>query len=424
MLFGGPLFGSLVDSHPAHTPIFLLFGGVMIALGYSMTAWTYTHVQTPHFMIIALYFLCIGIGSASCYHSALATNYRNWPQNLRSIAVGITVGCFGLSAFGLSQLSRNFQNSQNHLDVSYFLFFVAAMAFGINLVCAFTFKSHNYRRGYTAVDSQHSEVLFEATSDIAQSDTSHGTQNSPERPVSVNDFQDPLNDNALILNRTDTESAQIFIDDTSCFSSTSAYLIAFTMFSVAGTGLMYINNVGAILVALTPVNESLSTELHDAQRLHVSMLSLVSFSARILVGLLADVAYIHLKLPYSVWSIFASAVMSLAFLLSLYAKSSSDLIYVTILVGTAFGCIWTITPVLVGRYFGQRRFAKNWGWMVVMPGFGGQLFSYLFGVLYDTKGSSQSFLASHEIAMWFCVVGIFTSLSLLKTRNIGRQHDD
>jgi hypothetical protein len=37
--------------------------------------------------------------SSAVYHSALATNYRNWPHQYRSVAVGLTVSWFGLSAF-------------------------------------------------------------------------------------------------------------------------------------------------------------------------------------------------------------------------------------------------------------------------------------------------------------------------------------
>ncbi len=37
---------------------------------------------------MAFYFLLIGIGGASCYHISLATNYKNWPVDYRSVAVG------------------------------------------------------------------------------------------------------------------------------------------------------------------------------------------------------------------------------------------------------------------------------------------------------------------------------------------------
>jgi MFS family permease len=70
-------------------------------------------------------------------------------------------------------------------------------------------------------------------------------------------------------------------------------------------------------------------------------------------------------------------------------NSLPDLLYVSIVCGLAYGGVWTITPVLVGKLFGERNFALNWGWMTVIPAFGGPFFSYIFGAIFDNNSKNQ-----------------------------------
>jgi hypothetical protein len=70
-------------------------------------------------------------------------------------------------------------------------------------------------------------------------------------------------------------------------------------------------------------------------------------------------------------------------------NSLQDLLYVSIVCGFAFGCVSTITLILVGKLYGQRNFALNWGCMAVMPAFGGPFFSYIFGAIFDKHSENQ-----------------------------------
>jgi MFS family permease len=96
---GGPIAGFLVDRNPGKVWLFLLFGALLIGSGYSLAALTYSNkIPNFGFLITALYYLMVGFGSASvyyylcqCYHCALATNYRNWPIQYQSAAVGMSV---------------------------------------------------------------------------------------------------------------------------------------------------------------------------------------------------------------------------------------------------------------------------------------------------------------------------------------------
>lgn len=155
-------------------------------------------------------------------------------------------------------------------------------------------------------------------------------------------------------------------------------------------------------------------ELHKAQQLHVAVLSLLSFTGRISIGLLSDWSYHSIGIPYATWAVLSSLLMTTAFLISIIP--GVDFIYVSILIGLGFGSCWTITPTLVGQYFGQRNFGRNWGWLTVVPAFGGSVFSYLFGIIFDSCEPAGCFIASLEICIYFCSASVATSLVLWFTR--------
>lgn len=104
----GPLVGHFVDHYPSQTSLFFLFGGSAIFAGYLSIGLVVIHEIDLHYLIIAALFFMIGMGTASSYHCSLATNYRNWPKEYGSLAVGFTVSFFGLSAFIFTKIGLYF----------------------------------------------------------------------------------------------------------------------------------------------------------------------------------------------------------------------------------------------------------------------------------------------------------------------------
>lgn len=85
---GGPIVGYLIDAYPDYVALLLAMGACLIFSGYSLIAFTYEGaIERPHYAVIGIYFLLVGLGSALCYHTALATNYRNFPASWRSLCV-------------------------------------------------------------------------------------------------------------------------------------------------------------------------------------------------------------------------------------------------------------------------------------------------------------------------------------------------
>ncbi|KAI8916167.1 major facilitator superfamily domain-containing protein [Gorgonomyces haynaldii] len=357
----GPLIGTLVDLYPSHIPHFLVFGGGLIFLGYSLVALAFEHyISTPHFLILALYFLIIGLGSSSLYHVSLATNYRNWPQEYRSIAVGITVSCFGLSALVFTGLSAFF-TFESRLNVFQYLLFCGIVGISVNSILCFFLKRHE--------PLPEEEPLLQddpmAGSYIFSDDASD--ESSEDFSVTVSHY-------------SETRPVGIPLEEISFSTAKEAYMIAFMIFVVAGGGLMYINNVGAVVLALTEGGPE-DAHVHALQKLNVGILSLSSFLGRAGMGFLIDWTYSVFKTPYPLWGFVSCLLMLIGFMLSLLVSSVDELLIVSFVIGVSFGCIWTICPVLVGKFFGQRQFARNWGWMTAVPAFGSQFFSLLFGAV-------------------------------------------
>ena len=220
-------------------------------------------------------------------------------------------------------------------------------------------------------------------------------------------------------------SPGIHLEEISCFTAGYTYLLALTLFVVVGAGLMYINNVAAVgksfnlVLALSP----LEAGPHDAlvnqyQKLHVGTLSLASFIGRVLTGLVSDWAHAKYHVSYPLWLVVCSGLMLVTFVVSLQVQTLNTLIYISIACGIAYGSVWTITPVLIGKFFGQRNFAKNWGWMTMVPIISIQLYSFLFGHFYDKNqvdGNCKGldcFYLSHEIAAYTLGIAWLSSLAL------------
>ncbi|KAJ3324974.1 hypothetical protein HDV06_005563 [Boothiomyces sp. JEL0866] len=154
----------------------------------------------------------------------------------------------------------------------------------------------------------------------------------------------------------DNEDKQV-----SCFRSLNAYLLGLHMSFVVGVGLMYTNNLGAIIIALLPegvTSKDPTTQI--LQKSHASLLSIASFGSRILTGFLADICAQYFNIQRTVWAILSALCMTFGCIAILYQTNIDGLYLATTLIAIADGSSWTVLPVLVGEYFGKEKFSRNW----------------------------------------------------------------
>lgn len=212
---------------------------------------------------------------------------------------------FGLSAFIISQSTVLFI-SNKVLDVRDFLLCIALSCAVLNVTSMLFLRQYDIDILELLPEERSPLLLRTQSSDFY-------IQEEPEAFESSNDLISDLVGNSDSDSHNEG-SGKIVLEEISCFSSVSAYLLAFNMFVIVGAGLMYINNVGAIIRSLAP-NASESA-LHESQILHVSLLSLLSFASRILVGVCADISNQYIGIHYTFWAFVSSAVMALAFFIS------------------------------------------------------------------------------------------------------------
>ena len=54
-----------------------------------------------------------------------------------------------------------------------------------------------------------------------------------------------------------------------------------------------------------------------------------------------------------------------------------------LLVGFAYGMMWSVTPANVSDLFGTAKFSTLWGWHIVAPAVAGSLMNAFAGFVYD-----------------------------------------
>ncbi|KAI8894012.1 major facilitator superfamily domain-containing protein, partial [Globomyces pollinis-pini] len=399
VFIGGPLFGSLVDRYPDLTWAFFLMGGSGIFTGYYVTSLTFDgSLPKPHYLILAFYFLLIGLGSAATYHCSLATNYRNWPEKYRSIAVGFSVGFFGLSAYFFATLGSIFFMTDNVLRVNDYLFFLGTFGFVLNLILFVFLKPYDQEEEFIDPECQR---LCDSIQE--QRYLLDDPQLMPIMSVDL-DIEEP---------ETRQQSKE-----TACFPSWNSVLLGYNMFAVIGVGLMHINNLGAVVIAILPPELTAKDSFVQAiQKSHVQTFSIHSFVSGVVLSLISDFGATSFGIVRTVWPIVAAVLMTAGCMYTLYIQHIEQLDIVTILIGWGFGAMWTAIPILVGEYFGLRNFAKNWGWMTVIPAFGGQFFSSLFGQVYESAGTSickgaKCYYDTFLISTILCGIAVFGNILL------------
>ncbi|CAG8530548.1 2186_t:CDS:2 [Gigaspora rosea] len=357
-----PIFGYIVDHHgPRRTAMISSF---FIFAGYFCLAMTYGEIfNSKSFLLCALYMLTVGIASSAAYNSLLGLIARNFTKN-RGIAFGFPVSLYGLSAFLFAQMNGLYFNN----DTYHFLLFLA-------ITCGLSIFIGSW---FLVVIPRNKLILEEANqiSDLPESSSSTDQYND----------QTPLLNNKSYDDEPDIGGWELFYNY-------DALLLGILMFLIGGCGLMYINNVGAIIKALYSSSSdpllqnpgsNIFAEIQELQNLHVSLLSISSCLGRILVGFFSDITKFMFNLRRISFFILSGCLVAFGHFLAGFWIKSLDFLYpASILVGLGFGMMFSIAPTITNEWFGQKRFGINWGIISIYPAFGGQLFNFIFGHNFD-----------------------------------------
>eukprot|EP01083_Nonionella_stella_P191163 707727_1 len=216
--------------------------------------------------------------------------------------------------------------------------------------------------------------------------------------------------------------------------SVTFWLIFMCFFVGIGAGLMHSNNLGQLTKALNGGNEA-----KDQTLLNVSLFSFASAGGRILMTA-SDLFNVRRGWWLS-GSIGFMAVSHLLVPICLDENMFGLLSVVTICVGLAYGCIWSVISTMISEAFKPENFGQDWGWMNIAPAVGSLFFNKICGIMYDAVAAKQSqlkpvtgghhhqctgidcFSGAYMFSCGMCLFGFLISLALIPRTKLGKTPD-
>eukprot|EP00958_Prasinococcus_capsulatus_P017047 scaffold1911_cov397-Prasinococcus_capsulatus_cf.AAC.28 len=140
----------------------------------------------------------------------------------------------------------------------------------------------------------------------------------------------------------------------------------------AGVGLMTINNLGSLAKSRTSDGEADSRKTQLVQ-----LFSLLNCGGRFMTVPRAFYLYLACA-SFGTGSLLISLLGGLPIL---YAS--------VVVLGTSYGMLFSIMPILVSEDFDANHFGLNWGWITVAPPIGGIIFNGIAGAVYDVHAENR-----------------------------------
>ncbi|KAJ3196167.1 hypothetical protein HK101_009907 [Irineochytrium annulatum] len=354
LYLSAPVLGFLVDVYPPY--LITLFGGLCLLAGYTSMALSYGEIFPTHHVFVGLGYALVGVGSAAVFNSSLSVNVRNFDPRDHGFAVGISVSFFGLSAFFFTLFGGVFG------DTFDFLLFVGLFTGGGPILASVFLHDISGRGRAPKEDNDEGEddrlpVHIEEEVDVSGIGGG-ATSGAHQRGVST----EASDEHRALLDGEQPEVARVPTGRVSVdpgfalFQSADAWILFGVMLLVTGPGLMYINNIGEVVLSLGG-NQA-------AQRVHVSLISVNNCAGRIVNGLVSDWAGKRFGMTRIYGLIGGASLVYLAQVLIAWGivGSLGWLWIVTSALGFGYGACFAAAPALVSQWFGLKHFGSNWGY--------------------------------------------------------------
>ncbi|KAH8681381.1 major facilitator superfamily domain-containing protein [Xylariales sp. PMI_506] len=478
--------GMLIDRSP-RPPV--VIGAILLCLGYwpLHSAYNAGHGSVP---AMCFFSYLTGFGGCLAFGSAIKVSALNWPHH-RGTATAFPLAAFGLSAFFFALFGSIFFPG----DPGRFLELLAAGTTSMTLIGFFFLRvyphSHYHSVSATDGDMSGSQQLYRTTSEESRKARA-GRQNSAEPGMSsdattsqgeASASQDA--DRSPTASTADLEAASPKrasheieavvdeVDETSSLMSRSSSsslpgevyvqssvdlgrshrvdirgwrllqnLQFWQLFSImgilSGIGLMTINNIGNDATALWKHYDSSidNKSLVLRQQLHVSILSIGSFSGRLLSGVGSDflVRVLHAS---RVWClVIAAGIFCIAQVFALNVENPHLLGFVSGFSGLGYGFLFGVFPSIVAESFGIHGLSQNWGLMTLSPVISSNIFNLFYGSVYDAHsvvepdGSRdctlglECYRSAYLVTLCACGLGILVTLFVIWMQKQQRLKDE
>ncbi|KAG0266231.1 hypothetical protein BG011_002928 [Mortierella polycephala] len=432
-LYGfGPLSGLMADRLGPRPTSF--FAGCLLFLGYSLLSTGFAKgmesvqqgEEPTHFLLMSGFLFLAGMGSSTSYMAAFTSLAKNF-QRARGIALGVPVSFFGLSAAVLTLIAQGFftikvgnfgkPSSENReLDTTHFLLFLGLAGGLINGLAVF---GMNIVPPAKIVDS------IEHANNNNNNDTTSNTESEQVQQDVGNDHTiAPSEQTPLLQDDASTESIATLkqqqrnqhlrrpvrsLSGRAFFMDRDAQYFFVVMVCLAGTGLMIINSISAMVDVVAasetsdipiptiqggmPGQEVTSSFLRrllledknplaSIHAMHVGLISIASYTGRMVAAIGTDVA-IARKGAHRIDALpLATGLMALSQVVGMFA-SIRWLYLCSIITGFSYGGFFGVAGTIVAELWGEETCGQNWGWLSWGSALGGMLFNLLFGVVMD-----------------------------------------
>lgn len=352
---------------------------------------------------LCLFSFFTGAGSCSAFTASIKAAALNFPDH-RGTATAFPLAAFGLSAFFFATLALAVPH-----DTSHFLMLLATGTVVMPAVSFFFLNSNVAHKKYEQLPQHESQRLQRTHSvneqaQLNQPNTGRpqkANQDSQVREYHDDDVIEEAEHSSLLSSGPDTPVGQerkssdepadapppdLDVRGFALLPHPEFWLLFVLLALMCGIGLMVINNIGNIAQALWTAHDPDIPGSFIAKRqvLHVSILSVMSFSGRLTSGIGSDVLVRKYNLS-RFWCVFAASVVFIsAQVAALTITYPTLLVLVSGLSGFAYGMLFGVYPSLVAHTFGVHGLSQNWGTMTLAPVISGNIFNLIYGRIYDS----------------------------------------
>ena len=376
--------------------------------------------QSTSLPLLCLFSFFTGAGSCSAFTASIKAAALNYPDS-RGTATAFPLAAFGLSALFFAVVALALPHD------TYSFLILLATGTVVLPVLAFPFLSvHAVAGGGYEVVSQGArrrKSSLDESSALNSPSVVLSRSASPPSYVSRTasaDDEDPqspfLDDDATPDELARSQYSEQLVREAStsdedldirgwALTKLRRFWLIFTLLGLlTGIGLMTINNIGNVTLALwrnhlavSPDGEGEGDPSPDVgevekfiartQSMHVSLLSFFSFSGRLLSGIGSDALLKRFgsRRGSRFWCLVASSLLFiLAQYISITLTNPHLLVLISGTTGLAYGMLFGVYPSIVAHAFGVQGLSQNWGTMTLAPVISGNVFNLLYGRIYDS----------------------------------------
>jgi len=369
-------------------------------------------------MVVA--FVTIGMGTVSMYFNAVTTCAKNFGRGKhKGVASATPIAAFGLSGMWLSQVGsrilyeRQADGTKGDVDVFKFFVFLSITLLAVGLVGTVFLKVVGEDELIDeAVEELERSGLLEDSAFFRRGRRDRdygpiengieGEDAEAERAEAKAHEEEEARKKTWLLN----EETRRFLKDH------TMWWLAAGFFFVSGPGEAFITNLGTIIGTLYPPSTNPSVTPTTAAT-HVSIVAITSTVARIMFGILTDILA-----PTSTGHHYQSASNSLSslpdrrftvsrvsFLLAsavllvlgeillasgLVQNHAQRFWIVSTLIGSGYGALFSLTPLIITVIWGVENFGTNWGIVATVPALGATTWGVVYSTVYQWAAEKSS----------------------------------